>query len=578
MLRELRVAHLALVDEVVLPLEGGLTMLTGETGAGKSLIAGALSLLAGGKADPKLIREGEELAWVEGVFDLADNAAALAACAGLGIRVGPDGVLVLRRELRREGRGRVLINGLASSLALLEDVGGRLIAIQSQDQQRLLARPAFPREFLDAALGLEAELAAMRDAVAAHQAAAARLAERQREADFARRQQEIWAFQHRELTEMRLREGEIEQLDEDLAVGRNSRGLLEAAARALEDLSDGQPAARELLGAAEKALAPLQQTSVRLEGALRLVRDAEAAVAEASADLRRFVDGLEIDPARLDEWEERRAQYQALCRKYQRDVPGLLALRDELAEQLDRQRGAADDLRALEEGLRTAAQEAARAAAMLRQRRREGAPGVARRACELIRPLALPDLELKFELEPDLYASGPVELDGQRCRVTGHGADTVRLRVRTNRGEAPGEVGTIASGGERSRIFLGLSVLADRQPERPLLLFDEIDAGLGMDNARPVADLLARLGAGRQVVCITHLATVAVRGERHWVVRKASQGRRTLLAVTEVTEEARVQEVARLLGGEAAAATPAAQVAYARELLAAAPADRPSGI
>jgi DNA repair protein RecN (Recombination protein N) len=572
MLRELRVAHLALVDEVVLPLERGLTMLTGETGAGKSLIAGALSLLGGGKADPKLIREGEDLAWVEGVFDLEGNEAALAACAAMGIRIGADGVLVLRRELRREGRGRVLINGLVSSQAMLEDIGGRLVAIQSQDQQRQLARPAFAREFLDAALGLDDELSAMREAVAAHQAAAAKLAERQREAEFARRQQEIWSYQHRELSEMRLRDGEAEQLDEDLAVGRNSRGLLEAAARAMEALSEGQPAVRQLLGTAEKALVPLEHTSAKLGAVLRLVRDAEVAVGEAASDLQRFVDGLDVDPARLDEWEERRAQYQALVRKYQRDVPGLIALRDELAQQLERQRSVADDLRALEDGLKSAAADAARAAANLRRRRREGAPDVAKRAGALIRPLALPDLELRFEIEPDLYASGPVELDGGRCRLTGNGADVVRLRVRTNRGEAPGEVGTIASGGERSRIFLGLSVLADRQAERPLLLFDEIDAGLGMDNARPVAELLARLAANRQVLCITHLATVAVRGDRHWVVRKAVRGRRTVLSLDEVAAESRVEEVARLLGGAAAeASSPAAQVAYARELLARAP-------
>ena len=579
MLRELRIAHLALVDEATLSLEPGLTMLTGETGAGKSLVAGALSLLAGGKADPKLIREGEDLAWVEGVFDLAENEAALSACAALGVRVGGDGVLVLRRELRREGRGRVLINGLASSQALLEDVGGRLVAIQSQDQQRQLSRPAFAREFLDAALGLDGELAAMREAVAAHQAAAAALAERQRESDLARRQQELWEFQHRELEEMRLREGEVEKLDEDLAVGRNARGLLEAAARALEDLSDGQPAARGLLGAAEKALAPLERTSGRLGEALRLVRDAEAAVAEAAADLRRFVDGLDIDPSRLDEWEERRARYQSLCRKYQRDVPGLIALRDELAQQLARQRNADQDVRGLEDSLRAAAARAADAAAALRTARRDGAPGVARRAGELIRPLALPDLEMRFEIEPDIYAAGPVELEGQRCRVTGHGADQVRLRVRTNRGEAPGEVGAIASGGERSRIWLGLSVLADRQAERPLLLFDEIDAGLGMDNARPVAALLSRLAAGRQVVCITHLATVAVQGDRHWVVRKAARGRRTVLAVAEAAGEERVQEVARLLGGASTGSgPPAAQVAYARELLEARSASPASGI
>lgn len=573
MLRELRVAHLALVEEAELPLERGLTMLTGETGAGKSLIAGALSLLTGGKADPKLIRDGEDLAWVEGVFELGENQAALEACAELGIRIGADGVLVMRRELRREGRGRVLINGTASSQALLEDVGGRLIVIQSQDQQRQLARPAFAREFLDAALGLDRELAAMRAALTAHQTAAARLAERQREAEFARKQQEVWSYQHRELTEMRMREGEAEKIDADLALGRNARGLLEAAARALEQLSEGQPAARQLLGAAEKALSPLATTSERLGGALRLVREAEALVGEAEADLRRFVDGLDVDPSRLDEWEERRTLYQTLCRKYQRDIPGLIALRDELGQQLERQRSVDSELSALEDGLRDAAAAAAEAAAELRRRRRDGAAEVARQAAELIRPLALPDLELRFEIEPDLYASGPVEIEGNRCRATGNGADVVRLRVRTNRGEAPGEVGTIASGGERSRIFLGLSVLGDRQAERPLLLFDEIDSGLGMDNARPVAELLARLAAGRQVICITHLATVAVRGDRHWVVRKSTQGRRTVLALVEVAGDERVDEVARLLGGaDSDARSPAAQLAYARELLARTPA------
>lgn len=260
-------------------------------------------------------------------------------------------------------------------------------------------------------------------------------------------------------------------------------------------------------------------------------------------------------------------------------MPGLIALRDELAQQLARQRNADQDVRGLEDSLRAAAARAADAAAALRKARRDGAPGVARRAGELIRPLALPDLEMRFEIEPDIYAAGPVELEGQRCRVTGHGADQVRLRVRTNRGEAPGEVGAIASGGERSRIWLGLSVLADRQAERPLLLFDEIDAGLGMDNARPVAALLSRLAAGRQVVCITHLATVAVQGDRHWVVRKAARGRRTVLAVAEAAGEERVQEVARLLGGASTGSgPPAAQVAYARELLEARSASPASGI
>jgi DNA repair protein RecN (Recombination protein N) len=285
MLLELRVGNLALVDDLVLRFEAGLTILTGETGAGKSLIAGALSLLTGGKADREAIRQGEEMAHVEGVFDLADRPDLDPVVHTLGVRLAEDRILVLRREMRREGRGRVLINGMVSSLALLEQIGPLLLSVQSQDQQRLLGQSTFAGDFLDGALKLQAS----RDLVAGNlqrfNALAEKLAARTREEEFARQQLEMWEYQLQELEEAGLDPEEESALTEKIALGRNSRALLEGAGKALETLADGEISARQLLNAAAAALEPAARSSSRLEAVLEMIREAETAAAEAGSDL-----------------------------------------------------------------------------------------------------------------------------------------------------------------------------------------------------------------------------------------------------------------------------------------------------
>ncbi len=569
MLRELRVGNLALVDDLVLTLEPGLTMLTGETGAGKSLIAGALSLLAGGKADRQIIRQGEELAFVEGVFDLESEESLRGKAAALGIRLGSDGILVLRRELRREGRGRVLINGLVSSLPLLEQIGGELLAIQSQDQQRLLTLASFPGDFLDTVLENGAERQRVAGALDSYRGLQEQYEARLREEQVAREQLDIWRYQQKELDEAGLIPGEEETLGEKLALGRNSRALLEAAGNARQGLTEGQINARQLLGSAESALAPLAGDSPRLQNILEMIRDAGAATSEAAGDLERFLDGVDIDPSQLDDLEARKALYEDLRRKYDRTVEGLVELHGVLTERISRQEEAASDLELLAAKRDEARQELASAAEALRDNRIRGAGQVAAMAVETIRPLALPELELEFRVDPDPEENGRVDVAGQPCRITAKGADRVQLLARTNRGEGMGEVGRIASGGEKSRIYLGLSVLRRRDTQQPLQLFDEIDAGLGMDNAVPVAELLGRLAVDGQVICITHLPTVAARGDNHLKVEKIVSDGRTVLRVVPIPGEARVVEIARLLGGEKSGAKGGSdkQAAYARQLL-----------
>jgi len=581
MLLELRIGNLALAEDVVLRPGPGLPVLTGETGAGKSLIAGALILLAGGKSERGLIRRGEDLAWVEAVCDLSERSDLRDEVQRLGLPIGADGLLVLRRELRREGRGRVVINGTLSSLAVLEVLGADLFSIQSQHQQQELVTVGFARGLLDAAL----QLGGMRDAVgralAAFRTAEQDLAAREREVALAEEQLETWRYQHAELEAAALRPDEEVELAEAIAVKRHARALQEAAGAALERLDTGRVPAREALGAAIAALRPHADRSTRLATALEQLQAASELTADAAAELERFLDGFQVDPRGLDELEARKALYEDLRRKYRADVAGLLAMCAKLRERLDRQTEAADDLGRLRDAYEAARDCLAAACHDLHEARVRGSARVAAKAEDLIRPLSLPGLDLTFQVSLRQDPDGPVTIGGSRCRVLEHGVDDVRILVRTNPGEDPGEVAAIASGGEASRIHLGLTMLR-RGERRPLLrLFDEVDAGLGMDSATSVALLLRELARDAQAVCITHLPTVSVYGRDHWLVRKATEDGRTTVSLEALTGESRVLEVARQLGGEGwRRGDAAAQTAYARELLAAAGTDTrepPSG-
>ncbi len=568
MFLELRIGNLALAEDVVLRPGPYLTVLTGETGAGKSLVAGALALLTGGRVDRGLVRRGEELAWVEAVCDLSGRVDLLADARRLGLVLAADGLLVLRRELRREGRGRVLINGAVSSLAVLERIGRRLFAIQSQNQQRELSEAGFARELLDAVLGLADRRDAVDEALAAYQTACGDLDDHERTMELAAQQLDMWRYQHEELGAADLREGEERELGEAIAIKRHARAMQDAAAGARDRLGSGPQPVRESLGSAIAGLLPHADRSERLASALAQLESAAALLDEADSELDRFLDNLQLDPRGLDELEERKALYESLRRKYRHDVPGLLALHEQLGERLGRQDRAADDLEKLRAARESARCDLETACVELHDARESGAPTVAAEAEGVIRPLALPKLDVSLAVEPRRDPDGEIVVAGVRCRAAAHGADTVRLLVRTNPGEDMGEASTIASGGEASRIHLGLTLLV-RGAARPLLqVFDEVDAGLGMDAATPVAMLLRQLARQAQAICITHLPTVAVYGQDHWRVTKQVDGGRTTVALQRLGAEERVAEVARQLGGaDWRHGDAAAQTAYARELL-----------
>jgi len=568
MLVELRVGNLALVDEMIIPFSTGLTVLTGETGAGKSLIAGALSLLCGTKSTKDFIRRGEEIAFVEGLFDLSDTPEQRATIQALGIRIGADGILVLRREIRREGRNRVLINGLVSSLALLEQIGPVLLAVQSQDQTRELSDPGFACRLLDHLLHNEAALKAYQKTRKDYHGLVEALAQRRQETALAREQMDMWRYQHDELHAAGIRVGEEAELTEKLTLKRHASTLHDAAATALQHLAEGDYPARERLGECLAALRTTYDKSSRLECIWHDLLSAEETLAETTLELNRFLDELDLDSAGLDELESRLALYAELQRKYRCDTAGLCERLELLSERLARQESASDDLVRMEAELVDQVHQLTTVAGQLHECRRQGASSIAQQALATIKPLALPDLELEFRVSLYRDPAGPITLDKTHCRDLADGVDQVDLFIRTNPGEQMGKVGEIASGGERSRIFLGLILQQQQGPEVPLLLFDEIDAGLGMDAAIPVARVLRELATRGQVMVITHLPTMAVHGQAHLQVQKEVRDGRTKLTVRQLTDSDRVEEVTRLLGGEGwGDGDQGAQRSYAMDLL-----------
>lgn len=571
MLIELRIANLALAEDVVLRPGPGLTVLTGETGAGKSLIAGALALLTGQKSSRQLVRSGEDEGWVEAVVDVSGRPDLQSDLKRLGVVPDRDGILVLRREIRREGRGRVLIDGRQSSIGVLAGLGRRLFSIQSQDQRRELAAADFAREWLDDVLDLGSERRDVADAFERERDCSVRLERREQQDALATEQLDLWSYQYRELTTADLREDEEDELRGAIATKRHAHAMLEAAGVARQRLDAGPTPARQELGAAIAALQPHVEHHVRLASACEQLNTAVELVSDAASDLERFLDGFAADPRGLDEIEARKALYEELRRKYDRDLQGLLALRDDLDTRIRQQHDGAGDLTRLRDELLEAQRGLEEACRALHARRLDGALRAAAAAEATIRPLALRQLCLEIVVDLQTDADGTVDIGGERCRVSAHGSDSVTFMIRTNPGEEPGAVADIASGGEAARIHLGLTVLRQRA-SRPLVwLFDEVDAGLGMDSATTVALLLRELAQDGQAICITHLPTVAVHGAQHWRVEKVVDAGRTHLELCELNAVDRIDEVARQLGGEGwRRDDTAAQATYARELLAAA--------
>ena len=560
MLLELHLRNLAVAADVSIELGPGLNVLTGRTGAGKSLVVEALRWLRGDDVDRGILRAGAEVASAEALFDLGCRPHWKLALAELGVDPPSDGILRLRREVRREGRTRAFVGARPSSAAVLQSLCELLVEMQSQHEQLSLRQPTAHAGVLDE-LGALDERARWNEAFTTWRAVEQRIARAHARTEQLREQRDLLEFQRRELEQARLEGDELEPLRARVARLEGGARLIEGAQAAFDAL-DAENGATSSLAEALHQLRVVPEELTELLEARDGLHAAVELVEETKRSLERFLDAREFDPASLARDQERLAEITALVRKYGRTEAELVQLRDRLRTELaglDEEGELPSELAREREG---ALIELQAAADTLEQARSRTARRVERTATPLLAELGMPGAALRFDLLSEDDGEGPIRVGGRRVRPLATGPTAVRLSVRTNAGERFGALERVASGGELSRIGLVLRSLGSATRRPALLLLDEVDAGLGADLGPALARRLRALAESGQVLVISHLPAVAAAADAHLVAQKADDGTRTESRIDVLDPDARISELARMLGAEEGQGT-----ALARDLL-----------
>jgi len=557
-LTELRVRDLAVIADVTLPLQPGFNVLTGETGAGKSMLVDALALLLGERASSDVVRPGSEKTVVEGAFELSPSASVRLRppLTDLGIET-PDGLLVIKREVYPEGRSRAWVNGSPTTVGVLAQLGALLVDLHGQHETQSLLRGDAQRDILDAYSDAAVEAVAVRDASTRLRALERRESELHDRQDEVRRKADYLRHVVEEITRAAPKAGEDEALEVEAKrlthadeLGRLSRELEQT----LETAGLGR--AGKLLGSLE-----------RLDGSVakwRELLDAVFAnVAELTTAVRDYAAEIEADPGRLTTVEQRRDLLYRLQQKYGPSLPDVLATRDTSAKELELLDTADLDLRSIAEERETAARDFQRACAALTGKRQTGARRLEEAVNELLPALGMPQGRFAVRIVP-------------RTTHSAQGAEDIVFEIQLNIGLDARPLARVASGGELSRLMLALKVVLAAHDAVPTLVFDEVDQGIGGEVGARVGEALAAVAGrpGRQVLVITHLPQIAASADHQLVVAKGAKGGVATSDVQVVTGEPRTRELARMLGDPDMATA----VRHAEELLrksSAKPASRP---
>ncbi len=551
MLEELRVRDFVLIDGLELELGPGLSVLSGETGAGKSILVDALALVLGGRARVEVVRTGCESAEVEASFDLSRSPRLRAELSEAGLS-GDDDHLLVRRVVSAGGRSKAFVNGRLVPVAQLQRLTRGLCDIASQHESQTLCDPGTHAALLDAYAGLDGardQLSVLVDQLTeadrARHAEAARLEALRAREDFLR-------FQLGEIDKLAPIEGEEAALEAERGRLRHAGKLVASTRGAEERLDTAEGSVLDVLRRTLGELGQAQALDERLSPFVRQLDAAVTEIADAAHGLGRYADGVDQDPGRLGEIEERLYELQKLLRRHGPTTTELLAFRERLSAELaaldagDAALAQHDTVRAERLG------EAAAVARTLSMSRRRSAEALGVAIAKELESLAMGKARIVIEVEPVPANDAPfvVEVDGARARLSRDGIDHVELLIAPNAGEDPRPLRRIASGGELSRALLAVKrVLASKDAHAGLYVFDEVDAGVGGAVAEAIGRKIAEVARHHQVLCITHLPQIAAFADVHFHVEKRESKGRTISVVRRLEREARVEELARMMGG-----------------------------
>ncbi|MFZ9428846.1 MAG: DNA repair protein RecN [Burkholderiaceae bacterium] len=547
MLRRLSIRDFVIVNVLELDFRAGFSVLTGETGAGKSILIDALQLALGQRADPAAVREGADRADISAEFDCPQSLLSWLDEAGLEPE---DGLLLLRRSIDAAGKSRAWINGQTATVAQLKHIADHVLDIHGQHAWQSLTRPSSVRALLDAVSGVDSK--SVQAAWSNWRSAQEALDRARSQTDALAREREGLAWQLGELRKLAPVEGQWREINDEHARLSHGQALIDAGQSALEVLDgDGHSAVRGLHRALQRLL-EVQRHDARLEPIAETLASAQSLLDDAAHNLRGYLGRADLDPSRLQELDERLSAWMGLARRLRRqpdELPALMQQWEAELQQLDQ----AGDLDALQAGCDTALRAYEGAAAIATQARQATAPRLAQQVTQTMQQLGMGGGRFEVALLPE-------------AEPQSWGRESVELRVAGHEGSEPRALAKVASGGELSRLALAIAVTTaqDDAQGAATLIFDEIDAGVGGTVADTVGRLMKQLGRQRQVLAVTHLAQVASCADHHFVVSKQARQGSTSSQVLAVEGEARVAELARMLGGERLSTS----VAHAQSLLA----------
>jgi len=541
MLIHLSVDNYAIAEHIEAEFDGGMTVLTGETGAGKSILLDALGLALGDRADAAVVRTGAERAEIHATFDIRAIAAAQAWLSARDLLVGDD--CLLRRVITCEGRSRGYINGQPATLQDLKAIGGLLIDIYSQHAHQSLLQRAQQRTLLDAFAGTEVMAAKVSDVAHQFQRSAERLDTLSNARDEQTARAQLLSYQVDELDKLALAEGELEALEDERRALANGEQILRNSQHALALCREGEINVVNILNQALKSLGDLGATQPALVNAEQMLNSALIQVEEASAELQHHLDRFELDPARLAALENRLDAIYEVARKHRIQAPQLPQLQQQLHAELSSVIGGAEQIEQLRAELNTLREEYRKAAGELSKRRQQAALKLQKQVEKQLQALAMGGCRFSIALNPRVSDARDNEAPHQ------HGREEIEFLISTNPGSPPQALNRIASGGELSRISLAIQVITAQTTAIPTLVFDEVDVGIGGATAEVVGNLLRELGSRGQVLCVTHQPQVASKGHHHFNVEKVTEKKTVRTALRKLAGAEQVEEIARMLGG-----------------------------
>ncbi|MEI8032078.1 MAG: DNA repair protein RecN [Chlorobiaceae bacterium] len=548
MLCTLYIRNFALIQELTVEFKPGLTIITGETGAGKSILIGALNLVLGERASSDLVRSGAQKAVIEALFSNPPREKVGRLLEDSGIE--PSAELILRRELSATAQSRCFINDTPATVALLKQVGELLIDLHGQHEHQLLLRSDTHETLLDDFAGSSQEVAAYRESRSRLHILRQQLLTLEKEAAEIRDKKELLDFQLQELSELDLKAGEEEDIESEITLLENAETLFSLTSSLNEKLYDGEHSVYSELAATLHTLEKLSGIDPRFEGHAEDARTAKSIVDELARFSRSYISEIDFNLPRLDKLRQRQLLIQRITRKYGRTLDELIALREEL----DARIALEDNLEAgrarMEAGIAEEKSTLSQSAIELSEKRKAAARNLETVIQEQLARLGIPGATFIVGMKSDKHPEGDIQGDdGKSYAALANGFDHVEFLVSANPGEEPRPLVKVASGGEISRIMLAMKSALAASTELPILVFDEIDTGISGRIAEAVGKSLKSLSRKHQIIAITHLPQIAAMGDLHLSVQKSVQEERTVSGVVALDHQSRLKAIASLISG-----------------------------